>query len=277
MKNKFTLTNSILYVSLLGFLFMTSCTHYYYAPNEGTSLALTEKHDAKVSYGVGAGGNNRNHKSFQIGYSPINHIGIQASYFSGDAEGVQDGITERGDGQISNIALGTYYFYPTNSKIYKIEKRETLLGMKRGFLFDLYVGRGTGNVNNFYAPPASSHFDFNKTWGQGGIHWQGRFVGIDMVFKVGVLDFKNVEINGRLEESTLIDIENVIEYDTYNFRESTIKIHFGIRHLRYFITTTWLNTSNASDVKFIDNVTHIGVMIDIDEFFKKRKKTIKTD
>ncbi len=249
---------------------LNSCSHYYYAPNEGALLALNEKNDLKVSAGKSNSSDDREFNySLQVGYSPIKHLGIQSSYFNYRESGVRNSFTESGNGHISTAAIGTYYFFPTK----KIGRRPDLVNnytMNRGILIDLYAGRSNGSVNNYYTLNSSSHFDFNKTYGQFGFHWQGRVFGINYVSKFGVLDFKNGTVNGKISQEHLADIMDVEKNDTYNFRENSIRFHIGVKHARFFITGTWFNSPKSAEVKFVESTLHGGVIIEIDEFFKKK-------
>ena len=259
-------------------MFASSCSHYYYAPNEGTLLALNEKNDLKLSAGGNLGGDeNESNFSFQAGYSPIKHLGIQSSFFSYKKRGEKDGVTESGNGFISNAAIGAYYFLPTK----RISKRRELIVngpvMQRGVMFDLYAGYAKGEVHNYYEPNTSSHFDFNKSFAQLGIHWQGKIYGISFVSKFGVLDYKNGDVNGKISEEHLADVMDIEKYDTYAFRENSLRFSLGIQHARFFLTTTWLNSSKLDKVKFIDNTVHAGVILELDEFFRKRRPAKKID
>ncbi|MFT5764647.1 MAG: hypothetical protein ACI8X3_002078, partial [Saprospiraceae bacterium] len=181
---------NLLALSAIGF---TSCSHNYYAPNEGVLLALNEKNDVKVSVGGGENSSYNNDEestfSLQGGYSPINHLGVQSSYFTYKGKGTQNGVAESGNGFIANAAIGTYYRFPLKKNRSGRERLPDNLAMQRSILIDFYGGYAKGKVHNYYNPSTNSHFEFNKRFIQLGFHWQGRILGIDFTSKFGNLDY----------------------------------------------------------------------------------------
>ncbi len=254
------------------FVLCSSCNQYYYAPNEGAILALSESQDAKVSFGIGPHGDQEgSNASLQIGYSPIKYLALQSSYFQFSGDRLINETLTTGNSRIINGAIGTYKFFPMKRSYDREETIPLTVGMPRGLLVDFYAGYGDGNVNTYYEVPASSHFEFNKKFLQAGVHWQGRIVGVDMVLKSGVLDFSAGEIIGNLGSANLKDVQNIELNDTYDFRESTIRVHLGIRHARLFVSRSWFNSSKFKNVAFLESTFHFGTIIEIDEFFRKRK------
>ena len=58
--------------AFLGFFLCSSCTHYYYAPEDGNLLALNEKGDLRATAATGFALSDYGSGiySFQAGYSP---------------------------------------------------------------------------------------------------------------------------------------------------------------------------------------------------------------
>ncbi len=251
-------------------MMLSSCSHYYYAPNEGLTAGLSEKNDLILGAGTGGGSQDGESNMVLVGYSPIKHLGLQSSFFKLKADGSQNQVPQTGDGYIFNGAVGGYYFFPLNKDPAR-RKRNFTNAMQPGILIDLYGGYAKGIVNNDYGM-STSKFDFNKTFGQIGLHWRTQLFEINYTLKAGVLDFNTVVATGNLEEENLREIESVIKYDTYNFRESTLKVQVGIKYARVFLSRTQLFTPNLDEVRFINNTFHMGVTIEIDEIFKRIKQ-----
>lgn len=262
--------NFIAALSLGFFLLLSSCSHYYYAPNEGSVLALNEQHDLKVSYGNGNSSENSSSESLMLGYSPLPFLGLQGSYFGVNVPVNDEGAS--GSGHILNGAIGGYYFFPLEKNYDGKERIPNVIGLDRGFLLDLYFGYAEGSVENYYDITNSSQFNFSKKFIQGGVHFQGRVIGFDCVIKGGNLDYNNGVVNGRLTEEHLEEIQSIQRNDTYDFMEATFRVHFGIKHARLFFSSTTFDSSKLNNVKFIKNTNHFGIIIEIDELFRKKNR-----
>ncbi len=242
-------------------------SQYYYASNEGSLLALNEKNDFKGSIAVGRNSYIGKNMSYQIGYSPLNNIAFQFSYFAYKADPVQE--RKFSSGNLFNGAIGTYYFLPIgkhrNTSIHKD------LLMKKGIMADLYMGYGKGNMFNNYIGAKASKLFFNKPFIQGGLHWQTGTLAVDYVTKFGFLDYYKTEIYGFGSQQPTTGIENFELYDTFSYREHSVRIRLQLKIMGVFMTRTWINHSDRG-AKFIDNATHFGMLLELDEIFKKKKE-----
>lgn len=249
---------------------LTSCNHYYYAPNEGANLVLQEKNDAKISFGTGGSGANSNGDNYSLiaGYSPINHLGIQSSYFKLNVDDTNSGAA--GNGEIWSLAIGGYYFIDREDIAIEDEYRHDQLSMRRAIIFDLYGGLERGNVTNHYDARSESFFTFEKRFIQLGGHFQGQRYGADIAFKGGRLDYKTARITGPVDDPNLREIESVLENDSYAFLETSMRIHFGFRQGRLFVNWTRLRSPRPTNVRFINGMTQVGFILEIDELFREK-------
>lgn len=241
-------------------------------------MNLSEKGDIKVSAGVsgagdGDGTDKENAFSLQAGYSPVKHLGIQGSLFRLERKGSNENEeTTRGKGHIASGAIGGYYFldFPLHTR--KRIKRHAHLNIEEGFLFDLYAGYGAGSVYNQYAAGSTSDFNFHKLYLQGGIHVQGRRIGFDYVFKAVHLDFDNGFVNGKIETENYQEIQKISQNNPFFFVENSFRLTYGIKQCRFFFTTSVIgNTREKIGFDFIDSSVHFGLLLDIDEIFRKRR------
>ena len=299
MKNNFlTPIYPIFVIILLCNLFIfSSCSHKYYAPNDADMLTLREKNDFHISSSLQNVNDSDENKSynFQLGYSPINHLAFTTSYFKiKDAN--PDG-TIRGNGNIWNGAIGGYYFEPVNTKIIKkrFRKKERSqifpapsMRMKKGLLFDFYLGHSKGNVYNFYQNDdcgtcrASSHFRFTKNYGQLGLHYLRETWGISYAFRIGKLNYFDGNVFGHLAAISLedeTDIQFIENNNIFNLKETSIRLHLGPKHFRLYFSASVVDgkpfQNEFGELDIINDVAQIGVTVDIDAFFKKVKNKEK--
>ena len=250
----------------------SACNHYYYAPSEGQSLSLSEQHDAKISAGFGGGSSQERGKSFnlQVGYSPLKHLGLQANYFT-LSRGDVDSESQSGNGRLFEGAIGGYYFFPKEVTD-PIPEGEERLFVTPGILVDFYVSYGDGFVHNNYDAVSSSRFDFKKYYVQSGIHWYSKSFGVAYMFRGGVLDFEEGLVSGDIDPSHVKDFEAINSTDPFTNFESTLRVEGGIRKARIFFSQTWLHNTSNKAVEFIENVTQVGMVLELDELFRDKKK-----
>lgn len=271
------------YIFILSFASLfCSCNHYYYAPEEGHLLTLSEKGDAKISVGgnsTNEDGNDSKGTNFtlQAGYSPINHLGIQGSYFSLKRKGVSS-FEELGSGNgfIASGAIGTYLFIENNfqRKRKKVVKTyvEPHLKMKKGFLLDLYGGYSLGKVHNYYSKTTDSHLSFRKIYLQGGLHINGKVMGLSYTLKGVRLDYEKAVLNGDMEESEILNIQDITKANPFFLIENSLRFHLGIRQFRFFMTVNFMNDSYDEDsLDFLDSTFDAGIILELDEIFTKER------
>ena len=263
-------------------LLCSSCSHYYYAPDEANMLKLNEQHDLKISVsGNSTNGNYElKHTNLQLGYSPIKHVGVFASHFkmSGN-EPIQDPI-RGGKGHLNSAGLGGYYFLESESILNKLVKYDDKIGVRSGFLFDAYAGYGKGHIYNFYIEGGHSDLDLQKYFVQGGVHWQGKALGLSYTMKFGRLNYFNGLIIGQLDESEINSLLNIEEIKEFPFRETSLKFYMGVKYARVY-----LNVATTVD-EFDNSFTHrtsvgsFGIIVEIDEIYKGikgRNKSVKLE
>ncbi len=260
-------------ILFFGIIILNSCNHYYYVPNEGTLLTLDEKKDLQASIGLGSFLGSGGSLSTQVAYSPIKHLGLQSSYFRARASGYnEDGDGKAsGIGYIANLAAGSYYFFPLKKDEEESSNELEAKAAQGGLLIDFYTGFESGEVSNNYSKQGRSQLHFNKVFIQGGLHWQGSIIGFDLVIKMGNLDFKNGSLNGAVGDNDLTELQEVELNDPYDFIESSWRLHIKRNYMKFFFTQTFLNSSKLQYVKFSDRSSHIGLIFDINNFFKKRR------
>jgi len=268
MKSFLTLLNNYL---VFGCLVCSSCTHYYYAPEEGNLLALNEKGDLRVSASLGvAPSDSRNtFIAFQAGYSPSKNIAFQFSYSRLNNFYNNEKI---GKIYIASGAIGFYHF----KEFERLNEETPDNFSKQGLLFDAYLGYGIGEVHNYYFGGGRSNFIFSKTYFQGGFHWQGKIIGIDIVGRIVRLDYNKGILSGNIDNSHWFAIDRLSENNPYFLFESSSRLHFGNKYVKFFFSQTMVFPQfYSSNIDYLVKSFHIGALVDIDSFFEKKSSSKK--
>ena len=161
----------------------------YIAPVDGNTFQLSDKNNFFAAGSIHPPRKDGNHPlqyNFQLGYSPIKHLGIVTSYnhyrFSEDKPDHLSSI------KLFNIALGGYYSLQDEEKLDNDEFENTLI---QGFLINAYAGYSNGKTDNKYPYEfgANSSLNFHKYYVQGGVLWQNELLGLSLQGRIGEINF----------------------------------------------------------------------------------------
>ena len=269
MKNFLIHSNS--WIFILACLVCSSCTHYYYAPEDGNLLALNEKGDLKASAAIGGTPSDTRNSmfSFQAGYSPLKNFAIQASYSD-----LNNFYERKRIGSIYMVsgAVGMYYF-----EDFKRLNESTPDHLSRqGILFDVYVGYGVGEVYNSYFGGGRSNFYFNKTYVQGGIHWQGKLIGISFATRFVSVDFDRGILSGNIDTPQWNAIELIQSNNPFFMVETSSRIHIGTKKIKFFFSqATVFPQLFDYRIDYLFKSFQIGLMADFDAIFEKKPTSKK--
>lgn len=240
---------------------------HYYACNESGLLALHDDQDFKTSFATGR--NSIIGKSFSLnfGYSPFKHVAVQTNFFTYKANPIQ--VDKYTDGSLLSGMIGTYYFFKINGKNNSSPIQKDLL-MDKGILLDFYLGYGKGDMYNNYINTKASELFYEKSFLQGGLHWQTGTLGVDLVSKFGFLDYYRTEAYALGNSVSSSNIDNLGLYDTFSFRENSIRVRLHLKFVGVYMTRTWINHSDRG-AKFIDNATHFGLILALNRISKNKE------
>ncbi|MFK8006263.1 MAG: hypothetical protein AB8H03_07830 [Saprospiraceae bacterium] len=259
---------------LLFLFFFSSCSHKYYAPNDGEFLVLTKRNDLHVSQSINGG--NLTSTSTQLGFSPVKHLGLTGSFFKikGERNNPSDNTFQRkGDGTIWNTAVGGYYpfLFDANNDVTSLFDES----QQSGVLADIYFGYGKGEVNNYYEIGGSTHFKFDKKYVQLGAHLILEKVNVGYQFRLGRLNYSEGKILGQATSLTMESFNSLNEKNNFKIIEQAFQFSYGIRHFRIQFTSTGVvNNKNLNKLGIKRTNTTIGIILEIDEFFRKDKSII---
>ena len=258
-------------LSVLPFLILiiltTSCSHKYYAPNDGEFLVLTKRNDLHLSQSFSAG--RLVSTSTQLGYSPIKYLGLSGSFFQmkGKLKRVYDNpLKRKGDGKIWNTAIGAYYPFIFDSKIPLGQSHQS------GILVDIYFGYGKGEVNNYYEVGGSSHFKFDKKYTQLGIYFISGRINIGYQLRIGRLNYSEGKIYGQANRLAQEGFNRLRQQNDFKLIENSLQFSYGTKHFRVYIASTGItNNKNLNKLGVKKTNTTIGFILELDEFFRKNK------
>lgn len=256
---------------LIFIISITSCSHKYYAPNDGEFLVLTKRNDLHLSQSVSTG--NLTSTSTQLGFSPIKYLGLSGSFFKMKGSrnnGANNTLKRKGDGTIWNSAIGGYYPF-----IFKKQfdgKRSLGESHQSGILADIYFGYGKGEVNNYYEVGGSSHFKFDKKYVQLGVHLISDGINTGYLVRIGRLNYYEGKILGQATGLTMESFNILNEQNDFRLIEHSFQFSYGVKQFRVFLVSTGVMfNENLNQLNIKKTNTTIGVILEIDEFFRKKK------
>lgn len=276
-----TYSNKICSLAFALFFFAISVNaQKYYLPDEGELLIISEAGDLKFSTVFPGEGL----YSTQLGYSPIPHLSLVGSFIHDKSNNQNFGVfgpfNQSSKGYTLSGAIGTYIRFDSK----KVPPSHFFLSpnvtMQQGFLLDLYAGYGYGQINNFYDRAAESHFDTHKIYVQAGAHWTFRIGTISFALRAVRLDYKNGSAKGSLDEEALRDLfqGGIQDNNPFSFYESSFRYQIGIKQVRIYTGfTTKYKQENARPNNNKRVIITAGLIVELDELFKKRKLEEPTD
>jgi len=210
---------------------------------------------------------------------------VQGSFFYAKDIDRQDPLII-GKSHIWSGAIGAYHFFKPWSKspLRQIKRRRNSAGvkfesplffqknyMKEGFSIELYAGYANGLSRLNYRSRGMSFTSFHKTFGQFGLHWFNELGGISYTFKIGQLQFNQANSSGIVDFNDLNRLERLENNNTFTIRENSFRIFIGIRQMRFFFNITSIAAPTKLEVLVKNGNFPVGVLVDIDECFKKSK------
>ena len=151
-------------------LFLDSCSHYYYVPNQHNVPLFKEKNEVRVS-GAFIQGNEINGADVQAAYAMTKESAIMANAL------ILNPTSTDGRGQLYELGAG--YFKPIPSPYSVIAKK---------FVFETYGVVGLGNAVNYYNKyPNSISTNIIKAYVQPSIGYTSNLFDLIVSAKIGAI------------------------------------------------------------------------------------------
>jgi len=211
----------------------------YYIADPGSILSPSSQHNLIFSGAFGGSQSLSIGRAYNIAYSPIKYLGIQANYsktkvnYSFDSPRLTNTSSYGG-------AIGSYYFIPIKEQTRPYQKRI-------GILFDAYLGYSKGSVDNMYNETESSILNSTKSYVQLGANLFGGILGLQVKGSFGYLDFVDGSYTAPNLTLPTNPLEEILEKDIYNFSEVTLALNMGIKHGRIYFSQTFLQLFGKND------------------------------
>ncbi len=265
-------------------LFNTANTHQIVTPSVKNSLQLSggfkdnyddgEKppgaiHDKRYSYGL------------QVGYSPIQNIGLIANYYR--PVNVFSFSDEQFDsfGKSMDFAIGTYWGKrnPHIEKDQIGELKEYYEGTSNLFMdydqwfLDGYIGAGKGDLEMNFAFNGRKKQTFQQAFFQFGGHWRSGKFGVDLSSRITRTRFKKVLLEGDVSGRELNGAARLEKSPNQISALTTARVQFGTSFFRLLIERNWRLNEDDLDSYYLDyNKFQIGLLLDFHSFFQFLKK-----
>lgn len=251
-------------------LFFSSCSHSLYTPPEANLLMLSEENDLKVSAGAGLAREHENTYNFQLGYSPVKHLGIALNYFQvgsgGDpAFSVNDDLSDRVSSLLGEAAVGTYFKKEINA--IKDEGTITEAAVNNYLVLDAYAGYGRSNLRKAFRV---GDIDFNAQhyFLQAGVHFQSKLLGLSYTLRGVFLDYLDGEVNGQVSEEILQSVSE-LSASPFTFLESSVRLRAGREKVNFFVSRNWMSSPLGNETFDSSSFSwHAGVVLDLNAIFK---------
>jgi len=252
-----------------------------YVPDNGDHLGLWEKYDFKISVDhhdintynrYDAYSSNRINQ-FKLGFSPLSNIYTTASYvrYQGDTflwPGLYEEKMIMGDVGVG----GDYAKLDAPSSRMLIFKKKRKWMMDRGVLINGLIGFSKGRMTHQKTYGfGKGEFNFNRIYGQFGLHLQRSLWGISANLKFGRISYNKSSLIGHAS----IDLVSLSDFlqakNNFFFLESSFRVFLGTRFGQVYINLVQAQ-SDASFEEFIKkDYVNVGAVLDIEGIFKKKK------
>jgi hypothetical protein len=214
MKKDFRIVLQVILPTGFLFLFLSSCTHYYYVPNIQNVPMFRGKNEFRLS-GAEGGGEKSSCAEIQAAYSASDKIGIMMNYMS--ARGGK--VSTDHDWAMGNyFDAGIGYFRPVS----------------RHGVFEVYGGLGHSIQQHSYPDAGRADLSFTKVWVQPSFGYTLDFIDIAFSTRLNSLSFNNIE--NRIDQQ-----KDGYEYDrlyslekerNYIFFEPAVTIRGGWKYIK---------------------------------------------
>ncbi len=261
----------------LSLILANSCaTPYFYAPTDSQLAGLEEKGDIKLSIGAArivktVGRNNyfikaRRYYSGQVAFSPLNHLGLQASYNQyTDTPNTSDGDFQ--NTTIREFAAG--YYTTLNKKGNSENKARFRTGLES------YFGIGDGTIT-FQRTGFESVTTFQKYFIQSYINFRlkKRFL-FGMSVRPTHIRFDQGQLTGPIPWAFMDNFNRLEDQANFTVLDVGFRVQFGTRHSKAFLSTNQIIRPRGSRDVFLNHSHFIranfnfGLIVELDEFFRK--------
>jgi hypothetical protein len=138
---------------------------------------------------------------------------------------------------------------------------------------DVYLGRSKGFVDNLYESGGTTQLKFKKNYIQFEIHWIRKSIGFDLATRIGRLNYYEEKLSGKPSYSSSYIIGYLESRNNFNLLEHSFRVNFGFKHARLVFSISGITQNpKLNQLGVVEAVTTFGLMVEIDEFFRCKRK-----
>jgi hypothetical protein len=222
-------------------LLLSSCTHYYYAPNTANIPMLREKGEGRINVNY-------------YGTDEATGGELQAAYATGKRTAFMLNIlTASSNGELFNSDK----YNPRNEALGFGTYGEVGYGFfstvpKSKCVFEAYAGIGTGRITNWYAENAKSKVRLIKMFVQPSLAWRSKNFEVAFSSRFAFANLKVKENTGDLNQ----EVEYIRSHGSALLAEPSLLIRFGLKRVQ--IAVNYSQSANLSN-NWQQETTGIGV------------------
>ncbi len=239
---------------------ISSCSQKYYIPNTPNVPLFKEAGEARLSAGIG-GTDEVKTTEVKAAYTPINHLGIVASYIHGKG-GSEEG--NNGNGHMVEGGLGYY------------------LPIEQNFVFEVYGGFGGGNVKSnyshyddnsqMYVPDGSSELGFVRVYLQPSIGYTTPWFDIAVSMRYSSLHYNSISTNSITNDEGANNIQYITSHPTTDFLDEAVTIRGGWKYIKLQGQYLVSEKLNNPALPVYDGNFNFGVYFSLAKWYNTGKK-----
>ena len=219
---------------------LSSCTHYYYAPNSHNVPLFQKQNEARISVATSRGDEFEG-TEIQSAYSITKNVGLMLNGFYVNP---QDG-SEWGKGNLVEFGVG--YFKP----------------MGKYFVFETYGGFGKGKAINQYGLGKSTA-KFSRYFVQPSIGFTTPWFDIAASSRFCWLDFYKIEYD-KINLNDIVDLDYIKDHNSSFLFEPALTVRGGWKYIKFqmqLVLSKNLTTPELQQEKVNFNIGVYAVITD---------------
>lgn len=234
-------------------LVLTSCSHYYYAPNAANIPLFKEKNTFNIKGGYS--GDNYDGADIQTAYSVSKNIGLMAnSFFASEKENVGEynsASTHQESGKGSYFEAGVGYY--------------KTFGKHKVWIFEAYGGAGFGRENHLYAYSQASKLSLTKYFIQPSFGYSSKTGHFETAInsRFSALNLKVIQSNLSLETNQVEkqNLESITLHPSSFLWEPSLIIAAGGKFVKFYLQVTASNNLTNQYLAMDNGNISLGLII----------------
>ncbi|MEO0779507.1 MAG: hypothetical protein AAF146_23300, partial [Bacteroidota bacterium] len=263
---------------------LSSCSRYFYAPVPHGDLVPEKKGDFKASVGGGSVNDiltinedeevkRRSHFDAQLAYSPAEHIGLHLSSQTFRERSVAGEVSSFTNSDFVNFSVG---YYQTSKK--HVEEGNEV--SKRRWVWENSLGLGYGNLRYQTLDEEDYGLEFTKLFVQSNFVFNAtRHFQFGLSLSPTLVRYLPQSFPEDPDLFQWLDLVILRAAQPLFYAEVGFHIQYGWKKFKFFSSSRFTNVgfpfrySKTLVVPHLPRVSTLGIIVEVDDLFKKRKTT----